>query len=38
MFSLRSSFISKSLGKGRCADQSARFHNETVLSAHTLRL
>ena len=37
MFSLRSSFISESLGKGRCADPSARFHNETVLSAQIPR-
>jgi len=38
MFSLRSSFIRKSLGTVRCADQSARFQNETALSTQTLRL
>ena len=35
---LRSSFIRKSLGTGRYADQSARFQNETALSTQILRL
>ena len=38
MISLRSSFIRKSLGTGRYADQSARFQNETALSTQILRL
>ena len=38
MFSLRSSFMRKSLGTGSYVDQSARFHNETALSTQILRL